>query len=255
MCKDRVTYFIPEVYKCQNQCQKDNFWTPKRISREPFNGSYNVMKWIAEREKCLIGKKLLDIGCGPATKLAKFFPDARIYGIDTLEAVRIACEKNKSAEFFDCDLDDMTDIEKVCKKLDTIGKFDCIISIDVIEHIMHPENILFLIRKYLDEDGIAYIGTLERDLSRGQDSVRLGSVKLEHVREWNQKEFYQFITSEGFVINECKITWQAVHPNINTIKIGGGKKQQRAYQNRKDKNFRVQTFRCSLKRERDERSD
>lgn len=214
-------YFLPEGYVSHTTCVRDGFWTPERISREPFNGSYNVFKWISEKENMLAGKSILDVGCGPASKFGLFFPHARITGIDTHEAIALARMNNPKGSFLPCDLDDRKSLEELCGMLAT---FDVITCIDVIEHVLHPENILRLIRKCMAPDSVAYIGTLERDRSRGAGC--LASPKAEHVREWNQAEFTAFIENSGFIVDEVKITAQALRPTVN------------------EKALRVQTLRC-----------
>lgn len=217
----RDEYFLPAGYVSRATCVKNGFWTPARVAREPFNGTYNVFQWISGKENRLAGKSLLDVGCGPASKYGLFFPDARITGIDTQEAVALARMNNPGGSFMTCDLDDRKELESLAASL---TMYDFIICIDVIEHILHPEHILWLIRQCMDTDSIAYIGTLERDLSRGAGCR--ASPKAEHVREWNQAEFTAFIEKAGFRVEEVKITAQAVRPTPNEMP------------------FRVQTLRC-----------
>lgn len=217
----RGAYFLPQGYVSRGECVKNGFWTPARVSREPYNGSYNVFKWISEKENMLAGKSLLDVGCGPASKFGVFFPCARITGIDTQEAVALARINNPECSFLSCDLDDRKSVGELCSGL---AKFDFVTCIDVIEHVLHPENILRLIRECMNNDSIAYIGTLERDLSRGKGC--LASPKAEHVREWNQAEFTALIGNSGFIVDEIKITQQALRPTAS------------------DKLFMVQTLRC-----------
>lgn len=218
-------YFLPQGYVSRGECVKTGFWTPQRIAREPFNGSYNVLAWVAEREGGLAGARLLDIGCGPASKLRKFFPRAEITGLDTPEAVALARSNVPGGTFFACDLDDMGSFAPLSARL---GLFPCITCVDVIEHVLFPEHILALVRRHLAPGGVAYLATLERDLSRGA-AGRLGSPKREHVREWNQDEFCRFVSSAGLDVTEVKITPQSVRPTEN------------------ERPLRVQTLRCTLR--------
>lgn len=217
-------YFLPDGYVSRGECVKTGFWTPQRIAREPFNGSYNVLAWVTEREGGLAGSRLLDIGCGPASKLRKFFPRAEITGLDTPEAVALARANIPDGAFFACDLDDRASVGRVSARL---GRFPCITCVDVIEHVLFPEHILALVRRHLAPGGTAYIATLERDLSRGPGG-RLGSPKPEHVREWNRDEFRRFVASGGLDVAEVKITPQSIRPTEN------------------ERPFRVQTLRCTL---------
>lgn len=217
-------YFLPAGYFSRRECVKTGFWTPQRIAREPFNGSWNVLAWVAEVEGALAGSRLLDIGCGPASKLRKFFPGAEITGLDTPEGVALARANIPDGTFLACDLDDRASIRAASARL---GLFPCITCVDVIEHVLFPEHILGLVRRHLAPGGTAYLATLERDLSRGPEGRR-GSAKPEHVREWNQEEFCRFVASAGFHIAGVKITEQSIRPTEN------------------ERSLRVQTLRCTL---------
>lgn len=217
-------YFLPDGYVSRGECVKTGFWTPRRVAREPFNGSYNVLAWVAGREGGLAGERLLDIGCGPASKLRTFFPRAEITGLDTPEGVALARANVPDGAFFACDFDDMASLGPVSARLGLFGTITCV---DVIEHVLFPEHILALVRRHLAPGGTAYIATLERDLSRGA-AGRLGSPKREHVREWNREEFCRFVASAGLDVAEVKITPQSVRPTEN------------------ERAFRVQTLRCTL---------
>lgn len=228
--KTKENYFLDTVYKCRTECIREGFWTEGRIAKEPFNGSFGVMDWIANhlglKEKTL---SLLDVGCGPASKLPIFFPKCKITGIDTKEAIALAKKNNPQGIFYDCNLDDDREITSVSEKL---GKFDVILCIDVIEHVLFPEKMLRLIKKHLlPGQGEAYIATLERDISRGMGSGRDGSPITAHVREWNQDEFTRFVSSEGFLVQECKLTPLSMQPTEKT------------------RHMRVQTLRCRIPEE------
>ena len=235
--KTKENYFLDTAYECQTECIRDGFWTESRIAKEPFNGSRAVMEWVAKRleeKQNSLSLSLLDVGCGPASKLPIFFPNYKIAGIDTKEAIALAQKNNPQGIFYACNLDDDMEIASVSEKL---GKFDVILCIDVIEHVLFPEKMLRLIRKHLlPGRGEAYIATLERDISRGVDSGRQGSPIKAHIREWNQDEFAQFIRSEGFLIHECKLTPLSMQPTERT------------------RHMRVQTLRCSIPEDKEDAS-
>ena len=72
-----------------------------------------------------------------------------------------------------------------------LGTFDLVLSIDVIEYLFSPDILLDYISARVHKDSYILLSTLDRDLYRGKDSN--GSPKPEHVREWDQKEFAQYI--------------------------------------------------------------
>lgn len=227
--KTKENYFLDPAYLSKKNCVKEGFWTAARIAREPFNGSRAVMQWVAEcmRPTHTHTHTLLDVGCGPASKLAEFFPHCRITGIDMPEAVALATNNNPEGTFYACDLDSDTEIASVSDKL---GLFDLILCIDVIEHVLYPEKMLRLIRRHLKPDtGQAYISTLERDISRGVASEKQPCPHAAHVREWNEAEFTQFVASEGFIVHECRLTPLSARPNP------------------REEYMRVQTLRCTVR--------
>lgn len=231
--KTKETYFLDPSYVSKTTCIKDGFWTAGRIAKEPCNGSRPVMEWIADvkgfnkeprpdTEIC----SLLDIGCGPASKIPEFFSQCSITGIDLPEAVALARKNNPGGIFYACDLDSDAEIASVSRK---IGLFDLILCIDVIEHVLYPEKMLRLIKKHLKpETGEAYISTLERDISRGYESGKTSCPHAAHVREWNEDEFTRFLTSEGFIVHECKLTPLSTSPTAREAPM------------------KVQTLRCTL---------
>lgn len=210
-------YFIGDQYNCQRTCITENFWNEPRILREPQNGGKPVLDFIfknfvANYHPCSI----LDIGCGPSQKMYHFLgsnPEIRITGIDSAQAVVLAKDFNPSGTYHICDLDSDVELSIVSKKM---GIFDIILCIDVIEHVLHPEKMCKLIKQHAYQETKIFYTTLERDLSRGKDSGLYGSPKIEHIREWNQEEFVDFIKYMGFVVDDIIITPLDISGKIST---------------------------------------
>lgn len=195
-------YFIDSSYKCLDKPVKNGFWTETRIANEPFNGGYAVMEYVSNLIDTT-DKTILDIGCGISSKVKKFFPHAHLTGIDLQESIILARQNSPKELFYVCDLDSDSDISLISNQLPI---FDIILCIDVIEHVLYPEKMLRLIKNKMNDDSIAFITTLERDISRGLESGKIGSPHPAHIREWNQAEFTSFIKSEGFNIIDVILT-------------------------------------------------
>ena len=199
-------YFIGDQYQCQSKCTAEGFWGPTRINAEPNNGAKPVIDWIKDILDLSTISSVLDVGCGPSQKIADLcrqFSNLDVTGIDSDEAIELAKSFNPGGNYIPCDLDDDHSIENVKS---TLGNHDLILCLDVIEHVLYPEKALDLIKSCANENSIIVLTTLERDMSRGSESFLLGSQKPDHIREWNQQEFTEFLEYSGFIIHDFKIT-------------------------------------------------
>ncbi len=201
-----ANYFIGDQYRCQQLCITEGFWTPQRIEAENDNGSRPVLEWaltMIDRRREL---SILDIGCGPSQKMARIFgPHAniRITGLDSVEATDLARRFNPGGTYLPCDLDSDESIAAASAQM---GTFDVIFVLDVIEHVLHPEKMIGLIKAHSRPDTMIFLTTLERDISANAGPLTEGSRKPEHVREWNADEFRQFLQYMGLILHEFKLT-------------------------------------------------
>lgn len=162
---------------------------------------YEIYKFARKIIKKHDLKNILDIGCGIGTKLYEIiYPVCEdIIGIDSSSDFINICKQEYSfGQWF---IDDIED-----KKIKLDRKFDIIISSDVIEHLVNPDNLLSYIRKFSNNDTFIIISTPERDLVRGIMSNGPPANKS-HVREWNKMEFNKYIKSRGFDIIDHFVTF------------------------------------------------
>jgi len=186
---------------------EDNiYWTEQRINQSYYT-RYFLYKFC---KKFIIQNKIssvLDIGCGSAIKLMKFiYPVCHnVYGIDQERIVKFNRKKYKINTFYADDIED--------SKLNLEKKFDLIISCDVIEHLVNPDKLLSYIKKYSHNNSYIFITTPDRDILRGKNCSH--SPKKSHVREWNFKEFNNYINSHSFnIIYHDLIDNFRVWPNL-----------------------------------------
>ena len=153
---------------------------------------------------------IIDIGCGPALKARRLFPDNKYlyYGIDQESSVNIFPQLS-NFHFLSYDLDN-PDYSKIPEI-----RADIIICSDVIEHLIDPDKLLDLI-KYLALPSTTIIfSTPCRDSLRGIECMK--SEKPEHIREWNRYEFITYLSMNGFTIRDSFLA-SPMRPTIKMIK-------------------------------------
>lgn len=138
-------------------------------------------------------ESVLDIGCGLGVKLKEFILPVceDIVGVDMRHAIDFCEREHDFGRWFE------DDIER--SRLTLSEKFDVIISSDVIEHLVVPDNLLDYIKRYSHENTHVVISTPARDLVWGKNSFGPPLNKT-HVREWSKSEFQAYISDRGFTI-------------------------------------------------------
>ena len=135
---------------------------------------------IVTRGNYHIRGKVLDIGCGDSyfdRQLANLFKDITIYGVDIYLKKEIHEERVhavNSLEYLpDC-------------------KFDCIIMMDVLEHIKNDTEYLTNILKYLKPDGKVII-----TVPAFMKLYSLHDRELRHYRRYNHTSLHKVIINSG----------------------------------------------------------
>ncbi len=191
------TYFIKEGYKIniENGRPKLEYKEPPKGDKYQFHVFKEIRNYIKNHQEC---KAIVDLGCGSGFKLNHFLKDLAITitGIDQGFSVE---RGSKTYPFIKWIEDDFS---KPSYK--TYGKFDLIISSDVIEHLVNPNFLLDRIKECATPNSIVFLSTPERDLVRG--TTNFGpSDNPKHVREWNKVELANYVKSYGFFIIDHKV--------------------------------------------------
>lgn len=133
---------------------------------------------------------IADIGCGSGYKLMNNFSDFTTVGYEMPETLKFL-----RASYPDGDWR-LSDFSRPLAE-----KYDLIMSIDVIEHLLNPD----LLINFLKESNFKYLAlsTPERDLIKGGSCSGPPSNK-HHVREWSFHEFSDYI-SQYFDILEHSV--------------------------------------------------
>lgn len=178
-------YFLPDSYRSRLEPKYfvddglDAVWQPD---------VYPEAAAIARR---LGATRIVDVGCGTGAKLVALHPEFAVVGLDYGSNLAACRERHDVGEWIDADLD----------RADTLGvdsfEDSLIVCADVIEHLIHPERLLRLLRGALDAGARALLlSTPERELNDG--SRPLGPPTNEaHVHEWTTAELERFLAAEG----------------------------------------------------------
>jgi 2-polyprenyl-3-methyl-5-hydroxy-6-metoxy-1,4-benzoquinol methylase len=161
-----------------------------RSSVEFYDDSNNTDNWqdeVYQYAKQLFDNhnfyNVLDIGTGSGYKLNKYFSNNETLGIDLPNTVDFL--KNKYPE------------KKWSSEFKAHKGYDLIISSDVIEHLLDPDELMNIIK--LSSPKLIVLSTPDRNLIA--EEYQSGPPKNKsHVREWNFVEFKSYVSDHFSVI-------------------------------------------------------
>jgi SAM-dependent methyltransferase len=167
-----------------------DYWSARRIlySRYSQVAVYREAVALVHRHGL---KAILDVGCGTAIKLMQMLaPLTKVTGTDQPGAVDIARQHHPLGRFVAQDFESSDAAPP--------GRFDLVLCADVIEHMLDPDVLLKYILAACNPQAYVVLSTPQRDVLRGPSNSR--SPKQEHVREWNQAELADYLTSRGLTV-------------------------------------------------------
>lgn len=173
--------------------------------------------YAAARKVCVDNKynTVLDIGCGSAYKLVKYFRDKKFVGLDLEPNLSHIKDKYPLYDF----------------RLSDFGKppsesFDLIICSDVIEHLLEPDDLLEFI-SCIDFKHLVLSTPERRTIQELQKSfgwqvqVNGPPHNLMHVREWSFDELREYL-SQWFDIESQFMTPKQVECQVVIARPKGG---------------------------------
>lgn len=125
---------------------------------------------------------VIDIGCGSAFKLLKYFDKYNTVGLEVTESYKKLI--NIYPDKIWINIDEFMAYSKLTG--------DIVICADVIEHVLDPELLLKQIKE-INDFKYLFLSTPERDIVRGFLNYGPPSNK-HHIREWNGREFRSFVS-------------------------------------------------------------
>jgi 2-polyprenyl-6-hydroxyphenyl methylase/3-demethylubiquinone-9 3-methyltransferase len=143
-------------------------------------------------------RSVIDVGCGPATKLVEILRPAvgAVVGVDVAPAIEYCRRAHAGAAEFH-----IVDLERPALALGRT--FDLVVCSDVIEHLADPDPLLRFLPGLLAPGGLIVLSTPEREALRGAAAFSSGNP--EHVREWNRAELAAYLDARGFTILEHRL--------------------------------------------------
>ena len=193
--RDPTDFCLPRGYRqgVRNESldhtgEYPDYWHPARLA---MSGRYqrHVYRWAAGLIPRRGLRSVLDVGCGPGTKLAEWIEPvcADVEGMDQPSAVEIARTRCRHTRLRAVDLERPA--------VEAQRTFDLILFADVVEHLLDPDPALAMIRSFAHPRTLVLVSTPDRDRVRGRGCRE--AVKREHVREWSRGEFVSFLRSRG----------------------------------------------------------
>lgn len=191
-------YIVNKEAITNDNVSGSNYWDEKRLYGSAFYQYpvYKFAKKIIIKNKI---KRVIDVGCGPGTKLniiKKKLKKVHFIGIDQKNAIDYCKKKYDFGEWY------VDNLENPFKSLDWI-KGDLVICSDVIEHLQNPDVLMNYLKQKLDFGGYIILSTPERDLLNGKDCTV--SPNKQHIREWNYSELKQYFEYHSFKVIEAEI--------------------------------------------------
>ena len=175
----------------------------------------NTIAWIAERVNP--GTRVLEFG--PANgRLTKYLASEKNCHVDIVE---IDEESGKESAEFAINSwigKDYGDIEKYFW-LETREKYDFIIFADVLEHLIHPENVLKACKKVIAERGIVLVSI--PNISHNSIIIELLNDKFEYNSTGILDNTHlRFFTRDSFGKMALSIGWVIIEEKAKNVRVG-----------------------------------
>jgi 2-polyprenyl-3-methyl-5-hydroxy-6-metoxy-1,4-benzoquinol methylase len=139
-------------------------------------------------------KSVMDVGCGSAFKLLKYFGKDKTIGLDVAQTCSKLRNRHPDREWGVADF-----------SAEIVPKADLVIASDVIEHLVDPDMLLRYILRVAPKHVI--ISTPDRNLLR-HGTHNGPPHNIAHIREWNMPELHAYL-SEFLEIDEHFISYAA----------------------------------------------
>jgi hypothetical protein len=185
-CGTREHYFIHEGY-----CHRS---VPQYMDDTVYSWQeevYGFAREIADKHHL---KSVMDVGCGSAAKLLKYFGNDKTIGLDVEQTCSKLRKRYPNREWGIADF-----------SAEIVPKADLVIASDVIEHLVDPDMLLKFILRASPQ--YAILSTPDRNLLR-HGTFNGPPHNPAHLREWNMPELHTYL-SQFLEIDEHFISYAA----------------------------------------------
>lgn len=206
MADGAASYFLPAGYRYRVSPRYYSANAPDAcVVSQP--DVYGVVGGIADT---LHSRRVLDLGCGKAGKLAPLTGRYEIVGWDFGRNLAYCRSEHPWGTWLEADFDSDDAVDMDCELL----RQSVVVSSDVIEHLRHPANLLSIIRRMLATADAAVLSTPDRVRTWGA-AHRGPPPNYCHLREWALDEFRELLGWYGLTVAYCGYT------RANTLDVEG----------------------------------
>jgi 2-polyprenyl-3-methyl-5-hydroxy-6-metoxy-1,4-benzoquinol methylase len=165
---------------------------------------------------------VLDVGCacGDFGSLIHNLKKCKVTGFDyDQKSLEFAAKTMSYVSLHQIDLNN--DLKN---KLDYLGrKFDCIVLLDVLEHLIKPHETVLILKEYLNEDGyfiislpnVAFVD-VKLDLMRNKfEYTPTGILDETHIRFFTHHSIRRFLDFAGLIV--CDVSFNFQLPTFSKI--------------------------------------
>ncbi len=180
--------FLPDGYRSRTTA---TFLDTLSEHREPITHQPDVYPFAAHLARRFGATRILDLGCGAATKLLPLAEEVEIAGIDHPATIERLQARHPGHRWLPVDLEHADERVPVDLAADAV-----VVCSDVIEHLVDPRPLLALLRRCQERAHAIVLSTPDRALVRGPDD-RGPPANEFHVREWQLDELHALLRAEG----------------------------------------------------------
>ena len=178
--------------------EKSNIILENKFSLSLYNQIFQQFKSLTS------GKEYLEIGVGTGEMLAVALEFG--YHVDAVEICREDCERISSVLDVNIRWCDMNEYE-------TDKRYDVIVMGDVLEHVLHPVEVLNKVKHMLADDGVLWISTPNYNCAYARMQ------RFAHCM-WHELNHYTYVSYETLAELMKKMQLEIVRYDISTRYIG-----------------------------------
>ena len=177
-------YFLPRAYKSRLEPE---YFVDENLNAVWQPDLYPEAATVARR---LGSRRIVDVGCGTAGKLAALHPEFDIVGIDLGSNIAACRERYDFGTWIETDLDTSSELG-----FDDLAAATIVCG-DVIEHLVNPRHLLEMLRAAIDRGAAAiFLSTPERELIN--EPGHLGPPEQGSCARVDAVELEQLLASQG----------------------------------------------------------